>query len=175
MSADGEPRPVVDLVPEDARWEIAGLAAVAETAARAALNAARLDPMRFEVSLLAADNARVAELNQSYRGKAGPTNVLSWPTFEGDAPEVVVASIREERPPPGEPVFLGDLALAYETCAAEATDQGVPLVNHVAHLIVHGVFHLLGYNHDDEHEAEQMETLERKTLASLGVPDPYSQ
>ena len=96
------------------------------------------------------------------------TNVLSWPAFAGGAPE---------EPPglPGEgPLFLGDLALAYETCLREAEAAGVPLADHVAHLVVHGVLHLLGHDHADDAEAEAMEDLETKVLASLGVANPYS-
>jgi probable rRNA maturation factor len=106
-------------------------------------------------------------LNGQFRGKAQPTNVLSWPTFYSDMPE----------PPgnPGEgPLFIGDLALGYETCAAEAAAAGIPLADHAAHLVVHGVLHLLGHDHDDDAKAETMENLETKVLASMGVANPYS-
>ena len=105
---------VVEPVIEDPRWEAAGIAAIAERAARAALQAVGRDPELHEIGLLACDDARIASLNADFRGKPQPTNVLSWPAFEGGAPEE----------PPGlageGPLFLGDIALAYETCLREA-------------------------------------------------------
>lgn len=158
---------LVDLVIEEPRWEAAGLGPLAESAARAALSAAGRDPARHEVSLLGCDDARIAVLNADFRGKPKPTNILSWPAFEDEIPD----------PDPGdpEPVFLGDLAIAFETCAREAEEAGVPLADHARHLVVHGILHLLGYDHEMEDEADAMESFETKILASLGVPDPYSR
>ncbi|WP_374395524.1 rRNA maturation RNase YbeY, partial [Tabrizicola sp.] len=102
-----------------------------------------------------------------------PTNVLSWPSEEraaevvGEAPDL---------PEPGEaddPESLGDIAIAWETCAREAEAQGKPMADHVTHLLVHGVLHLLGYDHIEEEDAALMEGLEVRILASLGVSDPY--
>ena len=158
----------VEVLVEDARWGDAGIGAIAERAARAALVAVGRDPELHEIGVLACDDARIAALNAEFRGKAVPTNVLSWPAFAGQAPE---------EPPglPGEgPLFLGDLALAYDTCLREAEAAGVPLADHVAHLVVHGVLHLLGHDHADDAEAEAMEDLESKVLATLGVANPYS-
>jgi probable rRNA maturation factor len=159
---------LVEVVVEDPRWSEAGVEAVAERAAAAALTAAGRDPELHEIGLLACDDARIAALNAEFRGKPTPTNVLSWPAFAGQPPE---------EPPglPGEgPLFLGDLALAYDTCLREAEAAGVPLADHVAHLVVHGVLHLLGHDHGDDAEAEAMEDLESKVLARLGVANPYS-
>jgi probable rRNA maturation factor len=159
---------LVEVVVEDPRWSEAGVEAVAERAAAAALTAAGRDPELHEIGLLACDDARIAALNAEFRGKPTPTNVLSWPAYPGQAPE---------EPPglPGEgPLFLGDLALAYDTCLREAEAAGVPLADHVAHLVVHGVLHLLGHDHGDDAEAEAMEDLESKVLARLGVANPYS-
>jgi probable rRNA maturation factor len=119
------------------------------------------------------DDARIAVLNADFRGKPAPTNVLSWPSeergaeFVGDAPKV---------PQPGsvkDPESLGDIAIAFETCAREAEEQDKPMVDHVTHLIVHGVLHLLGYDHIEEEDAAMMEAIEVRILASLGVSDPY--
>lgn len=159
--------PLVDLVIEEPRWEAAGLEVLAETAARAALLAAGRDPDRHEISLLACDDARIAALNADFRDKPKPTNVLSWPAFEGDAPD--------PDPEDPEPVFLGDMALSYDTCAREAAEAGIPLSDHATHLVVHGVLHLLGYDHELEAEADAMEDFETKILASMGVADPYSR
>lgn len=154
--------PLVELVVEDARWEAAGLAALAERAARAAVEAAGRDPDACEISLLACGDEEIAVLNESFRGKALPTNVLSWPAQEGPTA-------------PGEPAFLGDIALAYDTCLREAAEGGVSLADHATHLVAHGVLHLLGHDHEDEAEAEAMEAFETKILARLGVADPYSR
>ena len=125
---------------EDPRWEAAGIAALAERAAQAALAGVGRLSQDCEIALLACDDARIAELNRQFRGKAVATNVLSWPAAEADA-----AAGAE-----GEPVFLGDLALAYSACAREAAAAGLSLSDHAVHLIVHGVLHLLGYDHDDD-------------------------
>jgi probable rRNA maturation factor len=109
-----------------------------------------------EVAVLLTSDDAVAELNQRFRGKAGPTNVLSFP-----------ASANPEN-------HLGDVALAHGVCAREAAEQGKSLEQHLAHLVVHGVLHLLGYDHETDREAGAMEALERSILESLGVPDPYS-
>jgi probable rRNA maturation factor len=160
-----ETAPLVDCVIEDARWEAVGLASLAEAAARAALEAAGWSAEGCEIALLAADDARLAALNAAFRGKAAPTNVLAFPAAGDD---------REEGERAG-PCHLGDIAIAYETCAAEAAAAGIPLADHATHLVVHGVLHLLGHAHEAEDEAERMEALETKTLASLGVADPYSR
>jgi probable rRNA maturation factor len=152
---------LVGAVIEDPRW--AGIEGVAERAARAALAASGRDPARHEIGLLACDDARMAALNAEFRGKPQPTNVLSWPAFAGPAPE-----------PGAEPVFLGDLALGFETCAAEAAAAGIPLADHAAHLVVHGTLHLLGHDHAGDAEAAAMELLETNILASMGVANPYS-
>ncbi len=151
---------IVEAVIEDARWQALGIAALAERAARAALIAAGEAPDAFEISLLAADDARIAALNAAFRGKPAPTNVLSWPAGDAGAS-------------PGEPAFLGDLALAYDTCLREATEATISVTDHATHLVVHGVLHLLGHDHENDAEAEAMEALETKILASLGVADPY--
>jgi len=107
------------------------------------------------VSLLLTDDAAVRDLNRRFRQQDKPTNVLSFP-----APQ------NPER-------FLGDVALAYGVCAREASEQGKPLSHHLQHLVAHGVFHLLGYDHETDAQAAEMEGLERAVLAGLGVPDPY--
>lgn len=133
-------------------------AAIAERAGQAVLD--EIEPTdggeeQGVVVLLTSDEA-VAELNQQFRGKAGPTNVLSFPA------------------PANPENHLGDVALAHGVCAREAAEQGKSLDQHLAHLVVHGVLHLLGYDHETDHEAEAMEALERSILESLGVPDPYA-
>jgi probable rRNA maturation factor len=161
----------VELVIEDARWEAEGIAALADRAATAALVAAGRDPTRHALALLACDDARIAELNAAFRGKPVATNVLSWPAFEGAPPE---PGRGPEADGDGEPLCLGDVALAFETCAREAEAAGLTPADHAAHLVVHGVLHLLGHDHDEDGAAVAMEAIETKALATLGIADPYS-
>jgi probable rRNA maturation factor len=159
---DAGAEPIVDLVIEEPRWETISLSVLADRAARAVLLELERPPERHALALLAADDARLAGLNRDFRGRETPTNILSWPAFAGDIPAGG-----------DEPVFLGDLALAYETCAAEAKAAGIPLADHAAHLVVHGVLHLLGLDHAEDADAEAMEALEAKILATMGVANPY--
>lgn len=164
---------LVDTVAEDARWEETGLGGLAERAARAVLARLGLPAEGFEIVLLGADDARIATLNADFRGKPQPTNVLSWPAGErGAAREGAAPPL----PPPGEdePEPLGDIALAWETCAREAAQAGKSLEDHVTHLVIHAVLHLLGYDHQRDGDATLMERLETEILAGLGIADPYS-
>ena len=111
--------------------------------------------------------ARIADLNRDFRDKPAPTNVLSWPSEDrsaampGDTP--AQPTVRE----------LGDIAISYETCAHEARAADTPFDAHVTHLLIHGMLHLLGYDHITDKDAELMERLEVAILESLGHPDPY--
>ena len=164
---------LVETVIEDTRWEAFGLHPLSERAASAALAGLGLPKAGFQISLMGCDDARIATLNADFRGKPKPTNVLSWPSedraaeYVGEAPAPPVPGDAED------PESLGDIAIAFETCAREADEQGKPMADHVTHLIVHGTLHLLGYDHVEDEDAELMEGLEVQILASLGVCDPY--
>lgn len=164
---------LVETVIEDARWEAFGLALLAERAARAALAGAGLSAQGFLIGLMGCDDARIAVLNADFRGKPKPTNVLSWPSEERGAEYVGEAPPAPEPGQADDPESLGDIAIAWETCAKEAEAQGKPLADHVTHLVVHGTLHLLGYDHVEDEDAALMEGLEVRILASLGVSDPY--
>ena len=127
-----------------------GAEAVVERAAQAALGTVEGD-----IVVLLTDDAAVRELNGRFRDKDKPTNVLSFPAPENALPH------------------LGDIVLAYGVCATEAETQGKTLADHLSHLVVHGVLHLLGRDHEDDTEAEEMEAEEREILAQIGVADPY--
>jgi probable rRNA maturation factor len=127
-----------------------------EAAFRAASDAPRED---VEISVLLTDDAGVQDLNRQWRGKDRPTNVLSFP-----APE---------QPGLPGPRHLGDIALACETLLRECEAESKSFADHFSHLVVHGTLHLLGYDHELEAEAEIMENLEVKALATLGIADPY--
>jgi probable rRNA maturation factor len=164
---------LVETVIEDARWQAFGLDLLAERAARAALAGLGLPTEGFAISLMGCDDARIAALNADFRGKPQPTNVLSWPSGERGADFVGEAP---EPPKPGkadDPSPLGDIAIAWETCAREADEQGKPMADHVTHLLVHGMLHLLGFDHAEDEDAALMEAHEVRILASLGVSDPY--
>lgn len=134
-------------------------AQLAETAARAALAGKH---GRLVVDIVLADDAELRRLNRTWRGKDAPTNVLAFPLGEPAAATQT-----------GAPVMLGDIALACETVAREAVEQGKPIADHLRHLVVHGVLHLLGFDHQHEAEAAAMEAREVEILRALGVPDPY--
>ena len=119
----------------------------------------------IEVSLVLSDDARVRALNKEWRGKDSATNVLSFPAYDDDQPDL----------PDGAPVLLGDIILAYETCMNEAKRDHISVEDHLSHLVVHGVLHLLGYDHLTDEEAEDMESLEISILAKLGIDNPYKE
>ena len=152
---------------------------LARRAARAALAAAEERvaedgvalPDEAEVGLVLADDAMLGRLNRQYRGVEGPTNVLSFATSEGAAYEGAVSE--GVAPESNGPLLLGDVVLAYETVRRESEEQGKRFSDHLCHLVVHGVLHLLGYKHGGEVQAAAMERLEIAALADLGVSDPY--
>ena len=108
-----------------------------------------------DVVILLTDDETVRDLNGRFRGKDRPTNVLSFPAPENAQPH------------------LGDIVLAHGVCAAEARAQGKPFADHLSHLVIHGILHLMGHDHEADDEAEAMEAQERTLLAALGIPDPY--
>lgn len=139
----------------------------ARGAARAALKAmpAEADGRRRELGVTLTDDATVRTLNRDWRGQDKPTNVLSFPAAD-DGPAGLPAEL---------PRLLGDVVLAYGVCAAEAAAQGKALADHLSHLVVHGVLHLAGHDHEVETEAARMEALETAILAGLGIADPYGE
>ncbi len=163
----------LEIVIEDDRWPGLPLQPVADGAVGAALRHLGLDPDACEIALLACDDARIAELNAEFRAKPAPTNVLSWPSEDLSAEHDGDAPLPPEADPDGE-IALGDIAIAWETCAREAADQGKTMQDHVTHLIVHGVLHLLGYDHIRDRDATLMEELEARILGTMGIDDPYS-
>ena len=160
--ADADP-PIgldIDVVFEDGDWAAVASPDALVRAAAAAL-AVELAPIRGEVCVALSSDVRVAELNGNYRGKPTPTNVLSFPAVP-------------LLPVDGEPRFLGDIVLALETMRREAVELKLPLEHHMQHLAVHGILHLLGYDHETDNEAQAMESLEIRILARLGIADPYA-
>lgn len=162
----------LDVTMDDPRWEAMRLPALADAATQMTLTHMGLDPELCEVSLLACDDARIATLNTEFRDKPGATNVLSWPTTDllpakpGATPPLPTPDYSGE-------IGLGDIAIAYDTCVREATVAGKPVADHVTHLIVHGLLHLLGYDHIRDTDATLMEQVEVEILGRLGLDNPY--
>ncbi len=157
------PRATIDVAVTTAAWtkSLRTPAAVARTAALAALAAA--GPKRAtEISVVLTTDAAVRRLNRLYRGKDKPTNVLSFP-----------ADVDPAGLPRGTPLPLGDVAVAFGVTARESRIEDKSVKAHLSHLVIHGVLHLLGYDHETDAEARIMERLEKRILARLGVKDPY--
>lgn len=145
---------MIEIEIEDERWSAA--VPDAEALVREAAEAALAGERGSQVSVLLTNDETVRQLNDRFRSKDAPTNVLSFPALEN---------------PEG---FLGDIALAFGVCEREASEQGKTLAHHLQHLVAHGALHLVGYDHQTDAEAEAMEALEREILSGLGVPDPYA-
>ncbi|HEU0218564.1 MAG TPA: rRNA maturation RNase YbeY [Stellaceae bacterium] len=155
--------PVVEISAACPAWEQAlpEAAALAETAAALALRRGEA-PAAAIVDITLTDDDEQRVLNRIWRGKDAPTNVLAFPAADPTVPV-----------PNGAPLLLGDVVLAFETVCREATEQEKPLADHLRHLVVHGVLHLLGHDHENAAEAAIMEAREIAILAELGVPNPY--
>lgn len=143
-----------------------------EQAASAALSASPYGGLAernfaLEISIKLSDNHEVQKLNSAYRGKDKPTNVLSFPLVPRDLLESLSNSDDGE-------VLLGDIIMAHDVCVNEAQEKSVSVADHASHLMVHGVLHLLGYDHETDTDALIMEALEVKALQSLGIANPYA-
>jgi probable rRNA maturation factor len=147
-------------------WRVPELRAEDRTreAASAALEIALRGSARVELSILLTDNETIAALNRRWRGQSGPTNVLSFPGENQTDPRLELDA----------PLLLGDVVIALETVIAEADVTGIPVSHHFSHLVVHGVLHLLAYDHQEERDADRMERCETEILAKLSVPDPHA-
>lgn len=156
--------PVIETIVESALWEQEPRAE--ETVRRAILAAAQTpaagarEIARPGLAIVLSDDSAIRVLNRTWRGLDKPTNVLSFPSPESGSAEPVS--------------HLGDIVIAFETTAREAQTEGKPFADHLAHLTVHGYLHLLGYDHENDAEADAMERIETDILSRLGVPDPYA-
>ncbi|RUY63100.1 rRNA maturation RNase YbeY [Mesorhizobium sp. M7A.F.Ca.CA.001.05.1.1] len=161
ISGDGNIPVDIDIAVEAGNWPHQGsLTRLVDRAVKAAFAETGVAG-RSELSLVFSDDAHIQVLNAGWRGKDKPTNVLSFPAF----PFAQGGPL---------PPMLGDIVLAAETVAHEAVLEDKPVENHITHLVIHGLLHLLGYDHETEAEAEAMEAVERAALARLAIPDPYA-
>jgi probable rRNA maturation factor len=162
MAAVNKAELVVELGVGAGDWPpLTTLRCITRAAASAAAASVPDFPSIAEVSVLFTNDARMADLNAAWRGKAGPTNVLSFP-----APALPSS--------PEATVSIGDIVLGCETVTKEAAQMHLTLADHISHLFVHGLLHLIGFDHDDDREAVAMEQLETAILAKLGIADPYA-
>jgi probable rRNA maturation factor len=138
--------------------------AVVHRAIAAAAESVDADVGDAELAVMLTDDAGIRALNGNWRGIDKPTNVLSFPALQPTGPVG----------PDDAPRMLGDIAIAYQTTRKEADDEQKPFDHHLSHLAIHGFLHLIGYDHENDGEAEAMEALERQILAQLGIPDPYA-
>jgi len=148
----------IDLRIADERWAVLG--DCDQFAAHVLRLAAARMSTAGETAILLTDDAEMRALNKQWRGLDKATDVLSFP---GEGPEI-----------PGQPQYLGDIAVGYETARRDAETMGRPFEAHMAHLLIHGFLHLMGYDHIEPEDAKVMEPLEAELLASLGWPDPYA-
>jgi len=152
----------IDIMIEAGPWpDESILEDLVQKAVEAAWSNLGLERTPSELSVVFTDDASIKLLNAQWRDKDKATNVLSFPAFPVKA---------GSQPGP----MLGDIVIAYETVAREAADEGKPVNNHLTHLVVHGFLHLLGYDHETDVEAEEMERLEREILHALAISDPYA-
>lgn len=157
------PPVIVDITIDEAAWleRLPGVRDIIQASTAAVFESATLDARPdAELSVVLASDATMQALNRDFRQKDNPTNVLSFPS---GAPGNVATM-----------AHLGDIILGCDIVFREALDEGKPVEHHLAHLVIHGVLHLFGYDHMTEHEAEEMEMQERKALALLDIPDPYA-
>ena len=159
----------VDVIIEDARWKTLDLTRIANHAFFETLFLLDLHHESFACCVLACDNKHIKQLNNKFRGKNCPTNVLSFPiSLENYEMKSTLKPTEANNPHE-----LGDIAIAFEICKKEATDSQVKFEHHVYHLIIHSVLHLLGFDHDEEKNASKMEKIEVQVLAKLGINNPY--
>lgn len=157
---------LIDIDIRDETWQdtLGDAEAVCRRTLAAAWAGAGIGTRTHEVSVVLADDAMQRTLNKTYRGKDASTNVLSFPADEDDGMDL----------PADIPVPLGDIVVAYETVLRECAEQGVSFHDHVAHLLVHGMLHLVGYDHETDADAQCMESLEVEILAGLEIENPYT-
>ena len=159
----------VDLIIEDSRWKTLNLFPIANAAFKETLSELNLRSENFVCSVLACSSEKIKGLNAQFRGKNNSTNVLSFPLKA----EKYEAKNSLKLTADADLLELGDIAIAYEVCKKEANVSKIKLEDHVYHLIIHSVLHLLGYDHGEEQNAAEMEKIEVQILANLGISNPY--
>ncbi len=162
---------MADIIVEDTRWNDVNLDAMCDTTFDVVLFDLNLSS-EWNIGVLACDDAKIATLNAEFRDKPTPTNVLSWPAIDlapdtvGDMPDAPQTDVFGDNE-------LGDIAISYDTCMREAVAQNITMIDHTTHLLMHGLLHLLGYDHETDADATLMEGMESRLLEKMGIKDPY--
>ena len=159
----------VDLIMEDARWKKLNLFSIANAAFKETLSQLNLRSENFICCVLACSSEKIKGLNAQFRGKNNSTNVLSFPSKAENYDKKSSLKFKAN----ADPCELGDIAIAYEVCKKEANVSKIKFEDHVYHLIIHSVLHLMGYDHEEEKNAIEMEKIEVQVLANLGISNPY--
>ena len=159
----------VDLIVEDARWKRLNLFSIANAAFHETLSQLNLRSENFICCILACSSEKIKGLNAQFRGKNNYTNVLSFPSKAENYDTKSSLKFKAN----ADPLELGDIAIAYDVCKKEADVSKIKFEDHVYHLIIHSVLHLLGYDHEEEINAAEMEKIEVQVLANLGISNPY--
>ena len=155
-----------EFVVKDARWDAEQLSNIGAMLA-VVLSDHLILPNMASAVVMVCNDSTIEQLNKNFRGKAQPTNVLSWPSTE------LASEIPGQVPALATNAELGDIAIAFETCIGEACKANRPIMNHFTHLLLHATLHLLGYDHIEDTDAELMEQIEVDVLAKLGICNPY--
>ena len=159
----------VDLIMEEARWKTLNLLQIANAAFKETLSHLNMRSEDFICCILACNSKKIKGLNAQFRGKNNSTNVLSFPSTTKIYKAIGIPKFETHV----DPFELGNIAIAYEVCKKEADSSKIDFEHHVYHLIIHSVLHLLGYNHEEEKNAVEMEKIEVQVLANLGISNPY--
>jgi len=151
------------IIIEDSRWNCINLDSMAKEIMKKAFDINNVDGKNYEVSILACSDSKIKELNKKFRKKNFATNVLSWPSIE----------TKNSQNYPERNIFLGNIAISFDQCAKEALEYKNTFYNYVIHMLTHSLLHLLGFDHSNEKNTEEMESLEIKILKELNISNPY--
>ena len=164
----------IDILIDDCRWKADQLTALCDRAFGAVFADQGISGKGYEISVMACDDGRIAQLNADFRSKPTATNVLSWPAYElfpsvpGEPPALLTNVTSDSMN-----IELGDIAISFDSCQREARAVKIAFDDHVLHLLIHSCLHLLGYGHENDADAARMESLETRLLETLGISDPY--
>ena len=165
----------INVIFEDKRWVKIPLEEIAKVALKLIIERFLVKDNNFEVSLLASNDTEIRELNKSFRGNDSSTNIISWPEQEVQLREPGNCPVQMDkfRPDSEGIIFLGNLAISFERCSTEAEEKNIYFDDHILHLLLHGCLHLIGFDHQNELDANLMENIEIRLLSGVGIKNPY--